>query len=573
MRYILTIILLTSFIYAKTADFSIIIDEKFNNALVDVTEDYDRSISAVGFIKEYKQSRSQSSKTYTNAFDYLSSLSNVHGSQIHLVKVDNHANITLRESINLASFSEAVTILKTPQNGYLIGGQTLDGSLLILKLGSDGSKIFLKKFGTPMSDKISKIIILRDGGVLAIGSSATSRTYSQNIFENGLGLNDIYLARFSDNGTMLWSKKYGSNYDDYGIDATEADDGSIIVLGEKSIDTKVGAVLLRVTELGDKIWLREIVDDKVITPHRVIKSRENNFIVSLSQKDEMNKEQIRLLRVDLAKNILQDKTVYTTYSSALKDIKEFADGKIAGVGYVQDLYDTDGLAMLLNSKFSMLSQEHYGSNEYDSLSALSILHNSQIAAVGVHTNKESQETNMWLVKLNRDLSMAQISDKSTNFYTQLTELFKDEIKADKIIIKEDLSISFNDRNLYFKVGEYILTKEQKKFLKLFGDKLLAFLYKNKEQIKTLEINGHTSSEWGTDDFSSSYINNERLSMNRSFATLSYIFKNQDEKTKRWLAQVLKGSGLSFSKKVMLNEVEDKEKSRRISFKALLLSEN
>ncbi|MFA7501377.1 MAG: hypothetical protein WCY85_10305, partial [Sulfurimonas sp.] len=94
-------------------------------------------------------------------------------------------------------------------------------------------------------------------------------------------------------------------------------------------------------------------------------------------------------------------------------------------------------------------------------------------------------------------------------------------------------------------------------------------YKNKENIKTVEINGHTSSEWGKNDFSSGYLNNEDLSMKRSFATLSHIFNNQDEKTKKWLAEVLKGSGLSFSKKIMLNEVEEKERSRRVSFKIIL----
>jgi outer membrane protein OmpA-like peptidoglycan-associated protein len=554
--------------YAKTADFSIIIDEKFNNALVDVTEDYDRSISAVGFIKEYKQEPSQSSKTYTNAFDYLSSLSNAHGSQIHLVKVDKYADILLRKSMNLEKFNEPIGIVKTPQNGYLIGGYTLDGSLLLIKIDSSGNKIFTKQFGTLNQSRMNKIILLRDGGILAIGSAMATRA-NHNIFENGFALNDVYLARFSGNGTMLWSKKYGSYDDDAGVDAAEAADGSLIVLGKKNSNMQTGITLMRVTQNGDKIWLQEYINEKKATPYKIIKLRDNNFAVSLSQKDEVNKEQIRLLKIDLHKNILLDKTLNTTYPSVLKDIKESLDGKIIGVGFVQDNYDTDGLAMLLDSKFSMLSQEHYGSNENDSFSALSILHNSQIAVAGVYTQKESQETNMWLLKLNRDLTISQISNSVTTFYAQLLDLFKEEIQANKISIKEDLSIRFNDESLYFKIGEYILTNPQKKFLDLFGKKLLTFLYKNKENIKTVEINGHTSSEWGKNDFSSGYLNNEDLSMKRSFATLSHIFNNQDEKTKKWLAEVLKGSGLSFSKKIMLNEVEEKERSRRVSFKIIL----
>ncbi|TKI69001.1 hypothetical protein FCU45_08550 [Sulfurimonas crateris] len=572
MHYILTILLLTTCIYAKTADFSIIIDEKFNNALVDVAEDYDRSISAVGFIKKYKDASSNSSAVYTNAFDYLSSLSSSSGSQMHLVKVDNSADIVLRRSIDLSKFNEATSLVKTPQNGYFIGGHTLEGSLVLLKLDSDANKIFVKEFGTPNHDKMSKLVSLRDGGILAVGSSTASSSQSYDIFKNGLGLNDIYVARFSKNGTMLWSKKYGSYEDDAGVDAVEADDGSIIVLGKINKDNRLGATLMRITEHGDKIWLHEQLEDRGITPHRIIKLRDSAFAISLSQKDEMNKEQIRVIKIDLQKNILQDKTIHTTYSSVLKDIREYSDGRIVGVGYVQDSYDTDGLAMLLDSKFSMLLQEHYGSRDYDSFNALDILHDSKIAVAGVHTNQDSQETNMWLLKLNQDLSISQLSYKSTDFYSMLSELFRDEIQRGELLIKEDLSINFSDERLYFQVGEYKLTDVQKSFLDRFGKKLFTFLYENKEKIATLEINGHTSSEWGESDFSNSYIKNERLSMNRSFATLSYMFKSQNDKRQKWLSEILKGSGLSFSKKIVVNDTEDKERSRRASFKVLLLND-
>jgi outer membrane protein OmpA-like peptidoglycan-associated protein len=89
-------------------------------------------------------------------------------------------------------------------------------------------------------------------------------------------------------------------------------------------------------------------------------------------------------------------------------------------------------------------------------------------------------------------------------------------------------------------------------------------------IATLEINGHTSSEWAGINFDNTYLKNEKLSMNRSFATLQYIFKNQDDSTKIFLAKVIKGSGLNFSKKrLTFYEKEDKEKSRRVSFKIIL----
>ena len=110
---------------------------------------------------------------------------------------------------------------------------------------------------------------------------------------------------------------------------------------------------------------------------------------------------------------------------------------------------------------------------------------------------------------------------------------------------------------------------QKAFITTFCKKLIPFLDENKNSITALEINGHTSSEWGDENFSKGYLNNEKLSMQRSFATLKYIFSAQDMKTKKWLSTIIKGSGLGFSKKIVFDNREYKQKSRRISFKLIL----
>jgi len=201
--------------------------------------------------------------------------------------------------------------------------------------------------------------------------------------------------------------------------------------------------------------------------------------------------------------------------------------------------------------------------------ALHILHNSQIAVAGINTSKLSQESNMWIAKLNADGTMVQLSTQTSTLYEELIKVFEPEISKKQLSIKKDLSIELLATNLLFKTGEYTLTKEQKNFLDTFSYKLLKVLKKYQQSIDTLEVNGHTSSEWGDKSFSETYLSNEKLSMNRSYATLAYIFKRQNKQTQIFLSDILKGSGLSYSKKILLNKKEDKEKSRRVSFKILL----
>ena len=568
MKYIILILTLISSLYGK--DFSIIIDKPFNSFLFDIVEDYDRSISAVGFSKSNANTQVQNT-TYTNAFDYLRAASSSHGSQMHLVKVDKTASIIIDKQANLSSYNEAVALVKSPQNGYYIGGYTLDGSLLVSKLNAKGDIIFNKTFGTKNHDTMNNIILLKDGGILTIGSSTTSRSSQDNIFETGLGLSDIYITRFNKYGRKVWGKKYGTEYDDRGVDAIEADDGSIIIVGTTAYDAHKNITLLRVTGNGDKIWLKHYKEKSKLTPYKIIKLRDHNFLLSVSKQNEMSKEQVRVIKFNLQNDVLMDKEIYTSYSSVLRDIKEYSDGGIIGVGYVKDTYNTNALVMLLDSTLNMTHQEHFGEQNYDEFNAVSILHNTQAAVAGINTSEDSQESNMWIVKLNRDATIVQVSTKVENFYKELNKIFKEEIDAKKIQIREDLTIEFTAKGLLFEQGVYKLTKVQEDFLVLFGKKLIPFLHTNKEFIATLEVNGHTSSEWGKkNSFTSTYLKNGKLSMNRSYATVSSLFNSQNKPTQVWLAKVLKGSGLSFSKKVTFdNEVENKVKSRRVAFKILL----
>ncbi|MDF1883569.1 hypothetical protein JHD49_06410 [Sulfurimonas sp. SAG-AH-194-C21] len=570
-RTLLFLLLLTS-LYATPSNYSIIVNKSFNSALFDITQDYDRTLSAVGFSKNYKNN-SNTALSYTNAFDYLASTSQKFGSQMHIMKVDKTAKVILSKVSNLPKFNEAIAVVKTPANGYFIGGYTLDGSLLVLKLDAAGNLLYSKTFGTKNYDRMNNLILMSDGGVLAVGSSITSRSTNDDMFNSGLGNNDIFITRFSKDGQKLWSKKYGTMYDDRGIDAVEARDGSIVVVSTTSYEKNRDVSIMRLTENGNRVWLKHYQekanDDNTVIPKKIIRLKDNNFVLALTQYNHMQKEHIRIIKFDLYQNILIDKEIFTTYPSEINDIKEYSDGKFIAVGYVKDTYNTDGLAMILDSNFILLTQEHYGQDNYDLFNAVTIMHNSQAAIAGVHTNNDSQETNMWITKLNRDATMAQISSSVDSFYERLREIFKKELKAKKIEIKKDLSLKIIDSLLYFDVGQYKLTKKQKSFLSLVSSKLMPFIYANKESIQTLEINGHTSSEWGKSNFTDTYLNNEKLSLNRSYETMSHLFRAQNKATQLWLAQVLKGSGYSSSKRIEYSNIESKKKSRRVSFKVIL----
>lgn len=161
------------------------------------------------------------------------------------------------------------------------------------------------------------------------------------------------------------------------------------------------------------------------------------------------------------------------------------------------------------------------------------------------------------------------SKSSKKIEEKLSEIFEDEKNKKQVEIKKDLKIDLSDDNLYFRVGQSTLTKQQKDFLENFYKKFIPFIKENQDKISSIEINGHTSSEWGDADFTDRYLNNANLSMKRAFSVTEHLIKSQDEQTQKLLSKVLKGVANSYSKNLIKDGVEDKDMSRRVSFKVNL----
>lgn len=568
--YFFLFLLLIALHAADTNEYSIIIGGPFEDALYDITEDHDGQISAVGYSQMYAISHT-SSQTYHNAFDYLASLNKARGEQLRLLRLDGQGRITLDKSLNLTQFNRAVSVIKTPQNGYFVGGDTQDGELLVVHFGSNGEILYTHKFGTENFDRLHRLIALRDGGLLAVGSSITSRSLSDSIYEQGLGLNDIFLTRFSKSGNKEWSKKYGTIYDDRGITATEAYDGTILVAGTTDIGKNRNITLMRVTENGDKIWLRQYGHDGVLNLYNLITLRDNHFLASLTYQDSDKGEQIRLAKFDLQRNLLAEHNISTETSAALYNIKEQSDGKIIGVGYSIDTAkaNTDALAICFDPTLKPLWKQNYGNQNRNLFRSVKVLHDGSYAAAGESVAPHSEVTNMWIVKLHNDGSVVQLSANVRSLYEHLRNIFNDEIRTGKITVNKDLTITLIHPTLLFKTGVYTLTAPQKKFLNSFSPRLLKALQPYRSQISALRINGHTSSEWKNTDFTHRYLNNAKLSTQRAYSVLSDIFSLEtNQPYQKWLSNIVTNDGYAFSQTIK-RQNEDKVLSRRVEFKIVV----
>jgi outer membrane protein OmpA-like peptidoglycan-associated protein len=158
-------------------------------------------------------------------------------------------------------------------------------------------------------------------------------------------------------------------------------------------------------------------------------------------------------------------------------------------------------------------------------------------------------------------------------YDGLNEEFKEDLSAWRASIdKETLSFQFNSPDVLFDLGESTLKPEFQNILANFIPRYLGVLEEYKTNISEVRIEGHTSSEWGADTHpDDAYFFNMALSQNRTRSVLNfaYLKSSLSKIQKNWVKSSFAAVGLASSRlKLNADDSENKEKSRRVSFRVI-----
>ena len=162
----------------------------------------------------------------------------------------------------------------------------------------------------------------------------------------------------------------------------------------------------------------------------------------------------------------------------------------------------------------------------------------------------------------------------SDLYADLEEEFKDDLNKWNAVLKEEtLSIRFKEPEVLFEPGSAEVRLAFQKILDDFFPRYIQILRRPKymDDIAEIRIEGHTSSEW-TENTSpeAAYIHNMKLSQGRTRSVLEYVLQilsiRQSQKIQDWLKLRLTANGLSSSKLIAPNGIENKKESRRVEFR-------
>ncbi len=179
------------------------------------------------------------------------------GSDIWLIKTDSQGETTWTKTFGDNSSDYGKSILKTPDDGYIIRGVTEsfgygNTTLVLIKIDSTGNKIWDNAFGGSDGEDGNALEETNDGGHILICHSYVHESSAY----------DIRLIKIDGSGSVDWDKTYGSLTDNYGFSVLQTFDGgyaltgSIGILGDGDINHS-DIWLIKTDPEGNTIFLSE----------------------------------------------------------------------------------------------------------------------------------------------------------------------------------------------------------------------------------------------------------------------------------------------------------------------------
>ncbi len=142
--------------------------------------------------------------------------------------------------------------LPTSDGGFISTGSYSEsppteamGEIIIIKTNASGELLWSQTMGGTDDDAGHSIIQLSTGEYVISGSTQSF----------GAGMKDIFLMKLSALGTVLWSKTYGGDSDDFANIVVQTENGGFLIgCSTKSLASQSEILLIKTDDNGNIIW-------------------------------------------------------------------------------------------------------------------------------------------------------------------------------------------------------------------------------------------------------------------------------------------------------------------------------
>jgi uncharacterized delta-60 repeat protein len=370
--------------------------------------------------------------------------SNKGGNDIWILKLNSDGTKVWDKTYGGSANDLAISIQQTSDGGFIVAGYTessdddiTDGKngafdLWILNLNSDGSKEWDKTYGGSGYDFAFSIQQTSDGGYLVAGDTYSS---DGDISDGNNGAYDFWILKLNSDGTKVWDKTYGGSGDEYAFSIQQTSDGGFVVAGYTTssdgdiTDGNNGAKdfwILKLNSDGTKVWDKTYGGSGDDGANSIQQTSDGGFVVAGytdSSDDDITdgnngNGDFWILKLNSDGTKVWDKTYGGSGVDVANSSQQTSDGGFVVAGYTTssdgDITDGNNGAydfwiLKLNSDGTKVWDKTYGGSAYDFAISSQQTSDGGFVVAGYTTSSDGDITDgnngaidFWILKLNKD---------------------------------------------------------------------------------------------------------------------------------------------------------------------------
>lgn len=322
---------------------------------------------------------------------------------ICVTRVNSEGQTRWRKLVNGKKDDRGVSISRAKDGNLLILGEGKsfndngDQDLYAAKLSLDGKLIWEKSFGGDRDEYAAGIAGTNDGGALIVGDS---KSFSKK------GYKDILITKLDAEGNIVSQHTIGGERADIAKSLTRTADGNFMMVGAREVEYAGDSdfFILKLDQNGQKIWARTIGEENEDILNSVAPTPDGGIVATGTTRSFGSEQKdLSVMYFDKTGELIWHKIYGFKYNEEGAAITMTQDGgyMIAGSTNSMGKGDYDIYVIALDSKGSLIWSDIYGDKNRDLAQGITRTTDGALVIVG-ESDSFSRSDNFYMIKLKKN---------------------------------------------------------------------------------------------------------------------------------------------------------------------------
>jgi len=269
--------------------------------------------------------------------------------------------------------------------------------ICLVRMNAEGEVVWRLLLGGTKEDEGKAITRAADGNLFVLGmTKSLAKNYDR----------DIYVAKVTLDGKLLWEKAIGGERDENPGGIAGLDDGSVMVVGDSESFTKryKDIYLAKISKEGRMIFSRTIGGEKSDEARGLTRLSDGNLAIVGMREVKKAYEEFFVMKIDQNGKRIWAKTFGEYDDDSLEGVTATMDGGLVAVGKTRsyESEQTDLTVMKLSSDGKVVWHKIYGFKYYEYGNAVTMTADGGFMLVGGTSTLGKGSHSVYIVALDKN---------------------------------------------------------------------------------------------------------------------------------------------------------------------------